>query len=82
MKALGYLMWARASIMAFFFSAGAFVSFITFMTYVLAGNALTAKKVFTCVALFNVARLVFTIYLPIGITFIMETNVAVKRIQV
>ena len=74
--------YARATIMSFFFSAGAFVSLITFMTYVLSGNKLTAQKVFTSVALFNIARSVFTVYLPIGITFMMELKVAIDRIQV
>ena len=77
-----YLAFARATIMSFFFSAGAFVSLITFMTFVLSGNKLTAKIVFTSVALFNIARSVFTVYLPIGITFMMEVKVAIDRIQV
>ena len=81
-KAVQYLAYARATIMSFFFSAGAFVSLITFMTYVLSGNKLTAQKVFTSVALFNIARSVFTVYLPIGITFMMELKVAIDRIQV
>ncbi|XP_066923803.1 ATP-binding cassette sub-family C member 4-like [Clytia hemisphaerica] len=80
-KSVQYLAYARATIMSFFFSAGAFVSLITFMTFVLSGNKLTAQIVFTSVALFNIARGVFTIYLPIGVTFMMEVNVAVQRIQ-
>jgi len=76
------LAYARAGLLSFFFSAGPFVSLITFMTYVFSGNALTAQKVFTSVALFNVARTMFTIYLPIGITFMMEVMVAAERIQV
>ena len=81
-KAVQYLAYARATIMSFFFSAGAFVSLVTFMTYVLSGNKLTAQKVFTSVALFNIARGIFTIYLPIGITFMMEVKVALDRIKV
>lgn len=82
MKAVRLLAYARAGIMSFFFSAGTFVSLITFMTYVLSGNALTAQTVFTSVALFNVAKNMFTIFLPIGVTFLMEVKVAVDRIQV
>lgn len=76
-----YLAYARAVILSFFFSAGTFVSLITFMTYVLSGNPLTAQKVFTSLALFNIAKNMFTVYLPLGLTFLMEVKVAVDRIQ-
>ena len=68
--------------MSFFFSSGSLISFVTFITYALSGNILTSAKVFTSMALFNTAKLVMTLYLPIGITFFNEARVACERIQV
>ena len=68
--------------MSFFFSSSSLISFVTFMTYVLSGSYLTSQKVFTSIALFNAARLIMTLYFPIGITLINEARVSMERMQV
>lgn len=80
-KAIRHLAWTRATIMSFFFSAKAIVSLVTFATYVLSGNSLTPQKVFKTLVLFNVAKTMFTLYFPIGITLFNEGRVALERAQ-
>ncbi|KAK3718773.1 hypothetical protein QZH41_014043 [Actinostola sp. cb2023] len=64
-----------------FFCSPALISFLTFMTYVLTGNQLTAAKVFTCVALFNSVRNVMTMMLPAAVASLSEMRVSLDRIQ-
>eukprot|EP00795_Rhopilema_esculentum_P002810 gene2810-1037_t len=80
-KAILNLSNLRAGFMSFFFSSSAFISFFTFMTYALTGHYLTPQKVFTCIALFNSARMVMTLYFPIGITLLNEARVSAERMQ-
>ena len=76
------LSFLRAGFMSFFFSSASLVSFVTMMTYVLAGNRLTAQKVFTCVSLFNGSRLVMTLFFPIAVTLLNEGRVSLERMEV
>lgn len=55
---------------------------IALVAYLLAGNELTAEKVFVAVALFNGCRLPLTLFLPLGLQFFFEAKVACSRIQV
>eukprot|EP00794_Sanderia_malayensis_P020176 gene20176-22151_t len=80
-KAIRNLAYLRACFMSFFFSSGSLISFVTFMTYVLTGSYLTSQKVFTCISFFNAARMIMTLYFPIGITMLNEARVAMERIQ-
>jgi len=75
------LSFLRAGFMSFFFSSASLVSFVTMMTYVLAGNRLTAQKVFTCVSLFNGSRLVMTLFFPIAVTLMNEGRVSLERME-
>lgn len=68
--------------MSFFFSSSVLVTFVTFMTYVLTGEILTAQKVFTCLSLFNSVRLVMALFFPVAITLMNEGRVSIERIQV
>ena len=68
--------------MSFFFSSSVLVTFVTFMTYVLTGETLTAQKVFTCLSLFNSVRIVMALFFPIAITLMNEGRVSIERIQV
>ena len=68
--------------MSFFFTSGSLVCFLTFMTYVLTGNQLTSKKVFTSLGLFNIARRMFTLQFPLAVSFFFEAQVCLGRIQV
>lgn len=72
----------RGIFMAFFFSSAALISYVTFLTYVLTGNILTAQKVFTSMALFNAVRINMTLFFPIGITLMNEGRVSLQRIEV
>ncbi|XP_031554599.1 multidrug resistance-associated protein 4-like isoform X2 [Actinia tenebrosa] len=71
----------RGIFMAFFFSSAALISYVTFLTYVLTGNILTAQKVFTSMALYNSVRINMTLFFPIGITLMNEGRVSIERIQ-
>ena len=68
--------------MSFFFTSAPLISFVTFMTYVLTGNVLTAQKVFTAVSLFNSVRMVMSLFFPLAITLMNEGRVSIERIQV
>ena len=76
------LAFVRGAFMSFFFSSSALISFVTFLTYVLLGNTLTAQKVFTCTALFSSIRVVMALMFPIAITLMNEGRVSIERIQV
>ena len=68
--------------MSLFFSASAVISFVTFMTYVLTGQILTAQKVFTCISLFNMIRVVMALHFPIALSLLNECRVSIQRIEV
>ena len=70
------------SFMAFFFSASAIISFVTFLTYVLTGNVLVAQKVFTCVALFANIKMVMALKFPLAISLLNDCKVSLKRMEV
>ena len=68
--------------MSLFFSASAVISFVTFMTYVLTGQILTAQKVFTCISLFNMIRVVMALHFPIALSLLNECRVSIQRLEV
>jgi len=68
--------------MSLFFSASAVISFATFMTYVLTGQILTAQKVFTCISLFNMIRVVMALHFPIALSLLNECRVSIQRMEV
>lgn len=57
------------------------VSLATFSAYALAGNTLTASRIFTSLALFNLLRFPMAM-LPNVINNLVEATVSLKRIQV
>lgn len=68
--------------MSLFFSSAAVISFVTFMTYVLTGNVLTAQTVFTCISLFNMVRVVMALHFPVAISLMNECRVSLQRMEV
>ena len=68
--------------MSLFFSASAVISFVTFMTYVLTGQILTAQKVFTCISLFNMIRVIMALHFPIALSLLNECRVSIQRMEV
>ncbi|KAF7279579.1 hypothetical protein GWI33_006975 [Rhynchophorus ferrugineus] len=75
----------RAYIVGLIYSFEMFVSrtsvFISILGYVLLGNLVTAEKVFSITAIYNVLRPVITILFSISISSLAEVNVSVKRVQ-
>lgn len=68
--------------MSLFISASAVISFVTFMTYVLTGQIFTAQKVFTCISLFNMIRVVMALQFPIALSLLNECKVSIQRMEV
>lgn len=56
------------------------VSLVTFITYTLMGNDLTAQKAFVSLSLFNLLRFPLAM-LPMMITALVEASVSLKRIR-
>ena len=72
----------RACNLAFFYVAVLMLNFVSFSTYAGAGNTLTARRVFTVIALLTFSRfylVIFPVYFLLNLT---EMRVAVQRIQV
>jgi hypothetical protein len=67
---------------SFFFSSLALISFVTFLSYVMSGEILTASKVFMCVSMFSAVRVVMALYFPIAITMLNECKVSLIRMEV
>ncbi|XP_044266058.1 probable multidrug resistance-associated protein lethal(2)03659 isoform X2 [Tribolium madens] len=76
---------AHAFLLGLIYSFEMFVTrtsvFISILGYVLLGSYITAEKVFTVKAIYDVLRPVITILFSVSITSIAEVNVSVLRIQ-
>ena len=67
-------------VMFMWMSTPLFVSIVTFTTYVLLGNELTATTAFTSLALFNILRFPLNM-LPSVITSMVDANISIKRLH-
>uniref|UniRef100_A0A5F8HI53 Multidrug resistance-associated protein 4 n=1 Tax=Monodelphis domestica TaxID=13616 RepID=A0A5F8HI53_MONDO len=67
--------------LASFFVASKIIVFVTFTTYVLLGNAITASRVFVAVTLYGAVRLTVTLFFPAAVEKMSETRVSIKRIK-
>ncbi|KAM4601994.1 ATP-binding cassette sub-family C member 4 [Polymixia lowei] len=67
--------------MASFFSASKVIVFVTFTTYVLLGNTISASRVFVTVSLYTSVRLTVTLFFPAAIEKLFECRVSVRRIK-
>ncbi|XP_071956886.1 ATP-binding cassette sub-family C member 4-like [Antedon mediterranea] len=72
----------RGTNLAFLFTTTSLVSFATFVVYSLTGNTLTSRKVYLAIPLFNVLRLLISLFLPYGIITTTEAVVSIRRIKV
>lgn len=72
----------RAYNMSLFFTSSKFIVFLTLLTYLLMGGALTAEMVFVTLSLYNNVRLIMTLFFPNGVSQLAESLVSIKRIQV
>ncbi|XP_003928249.2 ATP-binding cassette sub-family C member 4 isoform X1 [Saimiri boliviensis] len=71
----------RGMNLASFFSASKIIVFVTFTTYVLLGNVITASHVFVAVTLYGAVRLTVTLFFPSAIERVSEAIVSIRRIQ-
>ncbi|XP_005586156.3 ATP-binding cassette sub-family C member 4 isoform X4 [Macaca fascicularis] len=71
----------RGMNLASFFSASKIIVFVTFTTYVLLGNVITASRVFVAVTLYGAVRLTVTLFFPAAIEKVSEAIISIRRIQ-
>ncbi|XP_075708503.1 ATP-binding cassette sub-family C member 4 isoform X2 [Rhinoderma darwinii] len=67
--------------LASFFVASKIIVFVTFTTYVLLGNVISASRVFVAVSLYSAVRLTVTLFFPSAIERISEAKVSIRRIK-
>ncbi|XP_029303230.1 LOW QUALITY PROTEIN: multidrug resistance-associated protein 4-like [Cottoperca gobio] len=67
--------------MASFFASSKIIVFVTFTVYVLLGNTITASIVFVTVSLYGTIKLTVTLFFPLAIEKLSETEVSVRRIE-
>ncbi|PIO39546.1 hypothetical protein AB205_0075530, partial [Aquarana catesbeiana] len=67
--------------LASFFVASKIIVFVTFTTYVLLGNVISASRVFVAVSLYSAVRLTVTLFFPSAIERVSETKVSIRRIK-
>ncbi|KAG8517021.1 Multidrug resistance-associated protein 4, partial [Galemys pyrenaicus] len=71
----------RGMNLASFFVASKIIVFVTFTTYVLLGNVITASRVFVAVTLYGAVRLTVTLFFPSAIEKVSEAFVSIQRIK-
>ncbi|XP_007942203.1 ATP-binding cassette sub-family C member 4 [Orycteropus afer afer] len=71
----------RGMNLASFFVASKIIVFVTFTTYVLLGNVITASRVFVAVMLYGAVRLTVTLFFPSAIEKVSEAVVSIQRIK-
>uniref|UniRef100_A0A8C0LE53 ATP binding cassette subfamily C member 4 (PEL blood group) n=1 Tax=Canis lupus dingo TaxID=286419 RepID=A0A8C0LE53_CANLU len=71
----------RGMNLASFFVANKIIIFVTFTTYVLLGNVITASRVFVAVSLYGAVRLTVTLFFPSAIERVSESVVSIQRIK-
>ncbi|XP_014720342.2 ATP-binding cassette sub-family C member 4 [Equus asinus] len=71
----------RGMNLASFFIASKIIVFVTFTTYVLLGNVITASRVFVAMTLYGAVRVTVTLFFPSAIERVSEAVVSIRRIQ-
>ncbi|KAF0884878.1 MRP4 protein, partial [Crocuta crocuta] len=71
----------RGMNLASFFVASKIIVFVTFTTYVLLGNVITASHVFVAMTLYGAVRLTVTLFFPAAIERVSEAIVSIRRIK-
>ncbi|XP_056411570.1 ATP-binding cassette sub-family C member 4 isoform X4 [Hyla sarda] len=67
--------------LASFFVASKIIVFVTFTTYVLLGNVISASRVFVAVSLYSAVRLTVTLFFPSAVERVSEAKVSIRRIK-
>ncbi|XP_030884410.1 multidrug resistance-associated protein 4 isoform X3 [Leptonychotes weddellii] len=71
----------RGMNLASFFVASKIIIFVTFTTYVLLGNVITASHVFVAMSLYGAVRLTVTLFFPAAIEKVSEAVISIQRIK-
>ncbi|XP_078513731.1 ATP-binding cassette sub-family C member 4 [Lissotriton helveticus] len=71
----------RAINVSFFFVSSKIIVFVTFTTYVLLGNTISASRVFVAVSLYGAVRLTVTLFFPSAIEKVAEAVISIRRIK-
>ncbi|XP_047408548.1 ATP-binding cassette sub-family C member 4 isoform X2 [Sciurus carolinensis] len=71
----------RGMNLASFFVANKIILFVTFTTYVLLGNVITASRVFVAMTLYGAVRLTVTLFFPSAIEKVSEAVISIRRIK-
>ncbi|KAJ1116096.1 hypothetical protein NDU88_004315, partial [Pleurodeles waltl] len=64
-----------------FFVSSKIIVFVTFTTYVLLGNVISASRVFVAVSLYGAVRLTVTLFFPSAIEKVAEAVISIRRIK-
>ncbi|KAM7177934.1 ATP-binding cassette sub-family C member 4 isoform 3-T3 [Macrochelys suwanniensis] len=67
--------------LASFFVASKITVFMTFMTYVLLGNVISASRVFVAASLYGAVRLTVTLFFPAAVERASEAIISIRRIK-
>ncbi|KAM4788296.1 ATP-binding cassette sub-family C member 4 isoform 9-T9 [Cyanocitta cristata] len=67
--------------LASFFVASKITVFMTFMSYVLLGNSISASRVFVAVSLYGAVRLTVTLFFPAAVERVSESVISIRRIK-
>uniref|UniRef100_A0A8C4VW86 ATP binding cassette subfamily C member 4 (PEL blood group) n=1 Tax=Gopherus evgoodei TaxID=1825980 RepID=A0A8C4VW86_9SAUR len=67
--------------LASFFVASKITVFMTFMTYVLLGNVISASRVFVAMSLYGAVRLTITLFFPAAVERASEALISIRRIK-
>lgn len=76
------LQYIRGLIVGPFFVSAKLISLAVFVAYSLSGGVMSTDTVFVTLALYQAVRLATTLFVPFAITFISETKVTTKRLEV
>uniref|UniRef100_A0A4X2MBL1 Multidrug resistance-associated protein 4 n=1 Tax=Vombatus ursinus TaxID=29139 RepID=A0A4X2MBL1_VOMUR len=71
----------RGMNLASFFVASKIIVFVTFATYALLGNTISASRVFVAVTLYGAVRLTVTLFFPAAIEKMSEALISIQRIK-
>ncbi len=71
----------RALNQSFFSVTSRTTLFLTLLVYILAGQTLTAKKVYVTLSLYHAVQTVMTLFFPMAVISLAETLVALGRIR-
>ncbi|KAH0554301.1 probable multidrug resistance-associated protein lethal(2)03659 [Cotesia glomerata] len=81
MRMVKYGSYVRGVMLSFMLFSSRLSLFITMLAYVLAGNQITAEKIYMLTAYYSILRQTMTVFFPQGITTVAETLVSIKRLE-